>query len=133
MRNIIARAVIVLGLLSGCATDATVLTTADRLPGLYYSGDGLGRMVTVVLQPDGTFTSDWQGCLGVYGEADGTWTLQGDQIIFEPAGEHDLLVGYLRRATTIQHKGRLGFARAQDMSNEEISEELVFFKQPAHR
>ena len=133
MKNITATAALVLSLLTGCASDATIRTAASHLPGTYYSGDGLGRMVTVILRPDGTFFSDWQGCLGVYGEADGTWKLQGDQITFASTSEHDLLVGYLRQATTIQRDGRLGFARAQDVDNEKIREDLVFFKQTGHQ
>jgi hypothetical protein len=133
MRKIIAIAVLGLILLAGCATDVTIRTSASRLSGTYYSGDGLGRMVTVALNPDGTFYSDWQGCLGVYGEASGSWSLQGDQITFNPANEQQNLVGYLRKATTIQRDGRLGFARLQDVDHEKISEDLVFFKQPEHR
>jgi len=129
MRKIIALIAMLLASLTGCATDATVRTHASQMAGTYYSGDGLGRMVTVTLRPDGTFSSDWQGCLGVYGEAAGSWQLQGDQIIFSPATEHDALAGYLRRATTIQHDGRLGFARAQDVEHEKISQDLVFYKQ----
>lgn len=115
--------------LSGCATDATTRASVGELPGTYYSGDGLGRNVTVVLNPDGTFTSDWQGCLGVYGEADGTWQLQGDQILFTPANERESLAGYLRQATTIRHGGRLGFARAQDVGHDRIDRQLVFLRQ----
>ena len=133
MRKIVVTAVLGLVLLAGCASDATIRTTASRLPGTYYSGDGLGRMVTVALNSDGTFYSDWQGCLGVYGEASGTWTLQGDQITFKPADEHQILVGYLRQATTVHRDGRLGFARAQDVDQEKIREDLVFFKQPERR
>ena len=133
MRRIFATAALIFVLLTGCVSDATIRAAPGQLPGTYYSGDGLGRMVTVTLQPDGTYFGDWQGCLGVYGEANGTWKLQGDQIIFASTDEHDLLVGYLRRATTIQHHGRLGFARAQDVANDKISEDLVFFKKPEPR
>ncbi len=137
MRTSIGRAIaigmLVMSLLTACATDATLRTTTSQLPGTYYRGDGLGRMVIVDLRPDGTFSSDWQGCLGVYGEVEGTWTLQDDQIVFASTSEHELLVGYLRQATTIQHDGRVGFARAQDVDNDKISEALVFFKQSGRR
>jgi len=115
--------------LVGCATDATVRATASDLPGTYYSGDGLGYNVTVVLRADGTFKSDWQGCLGLYGEARGTWELLGDQIRFHSAAENEALVGYLRQATTVRHAGKLGFARAQDVERDRIDEELVFLRQ----
>lgn len=113
----------------GCATDATVRTNISDLAGTYYSGDGLGRNVTVVLKPDGTFTSDWQGCLGVYGEAEGSWQLRGDQIVFSPANEQEIMAGYLRQATTIRHSGQLGFARVQDVEGDRINERLVFLRE----
>lgn len=120
-------------LLAGCATDATVQTTSSQFSGEYYSGDGLGRLVTVVLRPDHTFQSDWQGCLGVYGKARGTWRLQGDQLVFEPVEEDRELVGYLRQATTIRHDGRLGFVRGEDVKGEKVKATLVFLKQPDRR
>jgi hypothetical protein len=130
MTKFIALAIFAVAALTGCATDATVRSSVAELPGTYYSGDGLGRNVTVVL-PDGTFVSDWQGCLGVYGEARGTWQLQGDQIRFDPAREQELLAGYLRQATTIRHQGQLGFARVQDVQHKRIDEQLVFLKEPS--
>ncbi|UHQ23789.1 YgdI/YgdR family lipoprotein [Lysobacter sp. 5GHs7-4] len=120
-------------LLGGCATDATIQTTSGQFAGEYYSGDGLGRAVTVVLRPDHTFESDWQGCLGVYGTARGTWQLQGDQLVFAPVEEDKDLVGFLRQATTIRHDGRLGFARSSDVKGEKVNARLVFLKQPASR
>lgn len=129
MRKIIAVATILLVLLAGCATDATVRSTASELPGTYYSGDGLGRNV-VVLSPDGRYSSGWQGCFGVYGESSGTWLLQGERIIFTPLDEKDE-AGYLTRATTIQHFGRLGFARDQDLKHDRVSDELVFLREPS--
>ncbi|WP_312769680.1 hypothetical protein [Pseudoxanthomonas mexicana] len=129
MSKIIAVVAMLFAFLTGCATDATVRTHVSELSGTYYSGDGLGRLVYITLRPDGTFASDWQGCLGVYGEATGSWQLQGDQIIFNPAAERDALAGYLRRATTIRHDGRIGFARTQDVAHDKIRQDLVFFKQ----
>src|SRR5688572_5442103 len=130
MRKIIALAIL-LASLTGCVTtDATVHSTPAELPGTYYSGDGLGRNVTVVLNSDGSYTSDWQGCLGVYGESAGTWLLQGEHIVFNPLHEKDLLAGHLTRATTIRHSGRLGFARDQDLKSDRVSEQLVFLREP---
>jgi hypothetical protein len=129
MRNIIALAALLLAGLTGCATDATVHSSGQEFPGTYYSGDGLGRNVTVFLRSDGTYYSDWQGCLGVYGESDGTWSLQGDQITFSPANAKDLLAGYLTRATTIRHNGQLGFVRTQDVEHDRVPEQLVFLRE----
>jgi hypothetical protein len=116
---------------SGCASDATVRSSVSALAGSYYSGDGLGRMVYVHLDPDGSFYSDWQGCLGVYGEATGHWKVQAEKIVFTPDTEAGDLAGYLREATTIIHNGKLGFARDQDVAGERVHESLVFSRQPA--
>ena len=129
MRNIIALVALLLASLTGCATDATVRSSAQELPGTYYSGDGLGRNVTVFLRPNSTYYSDWQGCLGVYGESEGTWALQGDQITFSPAKAKDILAGYLTNATTIRHNGRLGFVRTQDVEHDRVTEQLVFLRE----
>lgn len=122
--------VLLLGL-AGCAMDATVRSATAELPGTYYSGDGLGLNVTVVLKPDGTYVSDWWGCLGGYDQSSGTWTARAERIIFSPADENDPRAGYLTQATTIQYAGRLGFARDQDVNGNRISEQLVFFRESA--
>lgn len=132
MRQLIA-ITLALFLLAACVPDATIRTTSDQLSGEYHSGDGPGRSVTVVLRPDHTFESDWQGCLGVYGTARGTWQLQGDQLVFAPVEEDRDLVGFLRQATTVRHDGRLGFARGADVKGEKVNARLVFLKQPASR
>jgi hypothetical protein len=114
---------------AGCATDATVRVPILDMPGRYYSGDGLGRNVYVTLKSDGAFVSDWQGCLGVYGQAEGTWRLEGDQVVFEHQAASGELAGYLRRATTVRHEGTLGFARSQDVVEDRVDEALVFLRQ----
>ena len=130
MLRIVALLAVFLAGLVGCATDATIRTTTAEMPGTYYSGDGLGRNVTVVLRPDGTYTSDWQGCLGVYGESAGNWLVQDAFIVFHPTQATDLLAGYLTRGTTIQYAGRLGFALDQDVRRDRVSENLVFLRTP---
>lgn len=122
--------VVLVATVAGCASDATIRSSEDALAGRYYSGDGLGRMVYVDLHPDGTFRSDWQGCLGLYGEAAGTWQLQAEKIMFTPDSEAGSLAGFLREAITIKHSGKLGFARDQDVESERIQERLIFTRQP---
>lgn len=132
MKNLIVHLVLVLAL-AGCVIDSTVRASAAQLSGTYYSGDGLGRIVTVLLRPDGTFISDWQSCLGMYGQASGTLQLQGDQIFFNPTHEQEMLSSYLRQATTIQYAGQLGFSRAQDVARDRIDEQLVFHKRASEQ
>ena len=117
--------------IGGCASDATVRSSMSVLAGSYYSGDGLGRMVYVDLLPDGTFRSDWQGCLGVYGESAGTWQVRAERIVFTTSTETGSLAGYLREATTTRHNGKLGFARDQDVQGDRIQEGLIFSRQPS--
>ena len=133
MKVLRALLVVLVAAIAGCASDATVRSSESALTGSYYSGDGLGRMVYVDLHPDGTFRSDWQGCLGVYGEAAGTWQVQAEKIMFTPDSEAGSLAGYLREATTIRHNGRLGFARDQDLKGESILESLIFSRQSNRR
>jgi hypothetical protein len=113
----------------GCAMDATVRVPIQDMPGRYYSGDGLGRNVYVTLKPDGGFVSDWQGCLGVYGQAEETWRLEGDRVVFEHQAASGELAGYLRRATTVRHDGTVGFARSEDVVKDRVDEALVFLRQ----
>ena len=131
MRKIIVCLAMLTAVLAGCATDATVRSSPKELPGTYYSGDGLGRNVTVVLNSNGTYSSDWQGCLGVYGKSSGIWLLHGEHLVFEPLAETGDLAGYLTQATTIRHKGRLGFVRDQNLKQDRVSEQLVFLSEPS--
>lgn len=122
-------AMLLIASVGGCASDATVRSSMSALAGSYYSGDGLGRMVYVDLLPDGTFRSDWQGCLGVYGESTGIWQVQAERIVFTADSETGNLAGYLREATTTWHNGKFGFARDQDVRGERIQESLIFSRQ----
>ncbi|MCG6116960.1 MAG: hypothetical protein MEQ07_02035 [Aquimonas sp.] len=117
--------------LGGCARDATVRASPEQLVGRYYSGDGLGYNVWVQLAADGSYSADWHGCLGVYGEASGQWQAEGDQVVFLPEQENELLVGHLRTVTTVQHDGRLGLVRPEDLRGKRIRESQVFLKQEA--
>lgn len=120
---------VVVAALGGCARDATVRTSPDQLVGRYYGGDGLGYNIWIQLDADGSYSADWHGCLGVYGEARGQWKAEGDQVVFLPGQENELLVGHLRTATTVQHGGRLGLVRPEDVQGRRIHESQVFLKQ----
>jgi len=66
------------------------------LVGKYRRGDGLGYNVTFTLNPDGSYTSDWHGCLGKYGDASGNWTLKGGSVHFTPTKKEGLMKGHLK-------------------------------------
>jgi hypothetical protein len=70
-------------------TDKTVLA------GRYHRGDGTGYNVTITLSDASSYTSEWHGCLGKYGEACGTWKLRGRKIRFTPTKEKGMMKGYL--------------------------------------
>ena len=114
--------------LSGCAIDATIRAKPSEFSGSYYSGDGLGRMVFVTLNPDGTFRGDWHGCLGPYGEATGHWRIEAEKILFAVDTEAGMLAGYLREATTIRHRGEFGFVRDEDAQGQPVYESLIFLR-----
>ena len=73
------------------------LVTASReLPGSYYRGDGRGYNIYLDLLPDGTYTAEWQGCLGLYGTARGAWKRENKKIVFSPSEEKNMMKGHLR-------------------------------------
>ncbi len=115
--------------LSGCASDATARLGSSQVPGTYYSGDGLGRVVYVRVNADGTYTGDWSGCLGTYGRSAGTWTLKGEHLRFHPKQDSGLMRGYLDQSTVLRHDGTIGFARRQDVHNERIDAQWLFLRQ----
>lgn len=83
------------------------------LVGTYAFGDGLGMNISVVLKPDGSFDSEWLGCMGSYGKASGSWQLHDSQIVFVSAYERGMLKNFFRIATAMSRSGQIGFVRAQ--------------------
>jgi hypothetical protein len=87
---------------------------AQAVAGSYYCGDGLGYNVTLTLKDNGTYSGEWQGCLGKYGEASGTWTLSDKRIVLTPTNEEGNMKGHLRTLDVMKYKGGWIFARADD-------------------
>jgi hypothetical protein len=54
----------------------------SALAGNYYVGDGLGYNLHLVLGKDRKFECTWTGCLGVYGQASGAWSLDEKGLSF---------------------------------------------------
>jgi hypothetical protein len=48
--------------------------------GKYYSGDGLGVNVTLLIAPETGFVFQWEGCLGLYDRNYGTATMHDDHL-----------------------------------------------------
>jgi hypothetical protein len=56
--------------------------TSD-LVGSYYKGDGLGVNWSLDLRQDGSFSFEWQGCLGTYDQEAGRWRSDGDLVYLD--------------------------------------------------
>jgi hypothetical protein len=87
---------------------------AKVVAGSYYCGDGLGYNVTLILETNGTYTGEWNGCLGKYGEASGTWKVSGKRIILTPEMEEGNMKGHLRTLDIMKYKRGWIFVRADD-------------------
>jgi hypothetical protein len=70
----------------------------------YYSGDGLGYNVALMLKED--------GCLGKYGDAAGTWKLSDKRIVLTPKKETDMMKDHLKTLDVLKYKGEWIFVRA---------------------
>lgn len=68
---------------------------AKELAARYYRGDGTGYNVTIILSADGSYVSEWLGCLGKYGESVGTWALVDGKVTFTATKEKGMLKGHL--------------------------------------
>ena len=86
--------------------------SAKAVAGSYYCGDGLGYNVTLTLKDDGTYTGEWHGCLGKYGDAAGSWKLSDKQIVLTPTSETDVMKGHLKTLDVLKYKEGWIFVRA---------------------
>lgn len=80
--------------------------------GSYYCGDGLGYNVTLTLKEDGSYSAEWHGCLGKYGDASGRWKLLDRRIVFTPKKETDMMKDHLKTLDVLKYKGGWIFVRA---------------------
>jgi hypothetical protein len=85
-----------------CCACSTVAPTQQNLAGSYYRGDKLGYNVYLQLAPSGTYTARWEGCLGLYGTARGSWTLRDQLIVFHPAEETGMMKKHLRQLHVVR-------------------------------
>ena len=58
--------------------------TVAALAGDYYKGDGLCMNCRLMVMPGGRFSYTWRGCLGIYGENEGTAKLIDGHLILKP-------------------------------------------------
>lgn len=74
----------------------------EVLSGEYYQGDGLGYNVSIILNANGTYSSEWQGCLGSYGSGWGTWTATDSLVTLSPTTETGMMQGHLRKLEIVK-------------------------------
>lgn len=87
---------------------------AKAVAGSYYCGDGTGYNVTLTLKGDGSYSGEWHGCLGKYGDAAGSWKLSDKRIILTPKKETDMMQGHLKTLDVLKYKGGWIFVRSDD-------------------
>ncbi len=97
--------------LIGCRTEQSgaLPSSATSLVGSYYRGDGLGYNLYLDLRADGKYNAQWKGCLGLYGEARGTWTVIDDKVVFTPRKETGMMKDHLKELHIVQHAGQTVF------------------------
>lgn len=68
------------------------LASGEALPawaGEYFFGNGLGRNVTLWVAPEAGCAALWTGCMGPYGEAQGTLSLEGSHLRLHLEGDNN--------------------------------------------
>ena len=80
--------------------------------GSYYCGDGKGYNVTLKLEESGSYSAEWRGCLGKYGEASGIWKLSGKQIVLTSKKETEMMQGHLKTLDILKYKDDWIFVRS---------------------
>lgn len=95
----------------------------------WYTGDGLGVNIMLYLQDDDSYSATWDGCLGRYGSASGTWSQTGDIVDLVPDLEDGMLEGFLVRLhfMTTQQGPRLELLQ-QDENGEWIPRPAFDFR-----
>jgi hypothetical protein len=67
------------------------LLAPSRLAGEYYVGDGAGYNLHLDLKEGGNYKCTWKGCLGVYGTASGTWSINNVGLLLSAAKSEGML------------------------------------------
>jgi len=81
--------------------------------GTFYCGDGLGYNITLFLKTNGAYYAEWNGCLGNYGVAAGSWRLTDKRIALTPNQETDSMKGHLKTLDVLRFRGDWIFVRPE--------------------
>lgn len=79
----------------------------DNILGKYYFGDGLGVNCLLELSKSGRFKYEWDGCLGTYDKANGTFKINEKTLALSPNGPVESMCGINQKNFHIIHWDRL--------------------------
>lgn len=100
-----AAILLAVAVLTGCSRQAT----PSSLAGSYYRGDGTGYNIYLNLAASGAYKAEWYGCLGAYGTASGSWSIDGERIVLSPSSETDMMKGHMRELHIVRYDGQFVF------------------------
>jgi hypothetical protein len=90
-------AVTFLVLLTACATAHAPVIARD-ISGCYSKTDDMGyNTLELRLKADGSYLANLQGDIGSWGNAIGTWQIDGSKLDFNPSRETERMVGFLHQ------------------------------------
>ena len=100
---------------------------SERFAGSYYRGDHLGYNVTLVLRADGMYDAWWDGCLGRYGSAKGSWKIKDGKLVLSPTEEIDMMKGHLSVLEIRKRDGQFELLPERDDKRMKSEEEKRMF------
>ena len=80
-------------------------SAAEALVGTYYIGDGTGYNIYLTLTADRSFSADFYGCFGKYGDANGHWSINSGEINFVSLRETGMMKGNLGAMDILKFQG----------------------------
>ena len=118
-------------LLASCVSEShNVRLPVTKIVGTYYFGDGIGPGEELVLHSNGTFTSTIGGDLLPDTAFHGTWSVDGDKIIFHDAGMVPGRKPIHTYAITQLYKGQVVLLPGDRANDPSVSYSFLYRKQP---
>jgi hypothetical protein len=103
--------------------------SASSLAGTYVSNPSPLDAVVLKLAANGSYDARWEGCMGEYGSAAGTWSLAGDGVALTPAKDGELFFATMSRLVLVPYKGRYSLARPEDVANDRVGASELFTRE----
>ena len=89
--------------------------TSGINPGTYHN-DGLGQYISIHLNSDGTYTAEWDDCLGEYDKSEGTWQVKDSYVRFNPSEENGIMGGRLKQMKIVWHWLKKGLISESELN-----------------